>query len=138
MWTPVQAATELVLAENLQSLAQQAKAQQKPIAVLLGYAGVKSTENLKTLALLPELRSGELDGQAIFAEISMDGQASLIDFNGERITPAEFAQFHNFTSFPVMAFFNHEGEPVAERLISGAYDYYGYYLRQTLSNLRTP
>jgi hypothetical protein len=130
-----QAATPLLVAENLTVIAKKAKGQKKPIALLLGYSAVKSTENLKNEALLPYLQGGELDSLAIFAEINMDGQASLIDFNGDQVKPEEFAQFHNFTSFPVMAFFNAEGEPVADRLISGAYDYYGYYLIERLKSI---
>ncbi len=122
-------ATELNLATNLQQLGEQAREENIPIAILFTYKGIHSGVQLKEQALLPELRSGELDGFALFREIEVNAERTIIDFYGEPTPSSEFQQMYNLTNLPVMIFVNGDGEPIADPLFSGAYEYYGFYLK---------
>jgi thioredoxin-related protein len=128
-----QAETPMPLAANLQQDAEIASQANVPIAILFTAKGVKSGEKLKDNALIPELMSGDLDGLVIFREIQVNTDETTIDFYGDPMPNREFKSLYNLTSLPVVIFVNAEGDEIAEPLLSGAYDYYGYYLRIQLN-----
>jgi uncharacterized protein (UPF0210 family) len=131
-----QAATQsqapLLLAKNLQSLAHEAQQHNIPIGILFSYQGLKSTQNLKELALLPALSSAQFTGKALFTEIQLNDGGQTIDFYSVLTDNQEFKALYNLTSLPVLIFVNPKGEPIAEPLLSGAYDFYVHYLQQHL------
>ncbi len=129
---PVQAAMDLPLATDLQALGKQAEAKQIPIAILFTAEGLKSREKLLDEALIPELRSGELDGKVLFVEIQANTDRVVKDFYGEPTPSRAFRQLYNLYSLPVVVFVNGEGDVLTEPLMSGAYDYYGFYLKQKI------
>ena len=126
-------AADLPLAINLQQLGEQARKAHIPIVLVFTYQGIRSGEQLKEEALLPELRSGELDGFAFFREIVVNDNRKIIDFYGEPTSSKVFQQLYNLTSLPVVIFVNADGEEIADPLLSGAYDYYAFYLKQQIN-----
>ncbi|MBN2865589.1 MAG: hypothetical protein JXK16_06235, partial [Thiotrichales bacterium] len=98
----VHAASEMPLAHNLYEDGQQALQKNIPIAILLSYKGLKSTENLKEEALYPNLLSGIFDDQVIFREIEINTDHTLIDFYNEPLAAREFQTFYNVTSLPAL------------------------------------
>lgn len=131
--TALAAAEPLVPAENFLVDGQLAQQDNKPIAILLLHEGVRSAQQLKELALLPNLLSGAFDGKVLFREIAVNQPGNLIDFYGEPLPKAEFRSLFNVTSLPAMVFVDAQGNPLTEPLFSGAYDFYGYYLKQKLN-----
>lgn len=123
----------LPIATNLQSLGQQAAQENIPIALLFTSKGLKSTARLKDDAILPALYSGQLDGKVIMQEIEVNTKATTIDFYGESIANKEFKQLYNLTSLPVVIFVNSDGDEINSPLMSGAYDYYFFYLKDSIN-----
>lgn len=123
----------LPLAKNLQLLGQQAAKQNIPIALLFTSKGLKSTSKLKDDAILPALYSGQLDGLVLMREIEVNTEATTIDFYGEVIANKEFKQLYNLTSLPVVIFVNGDGDEINPPLMSGAYDYYFFYLKDSIN-----
>jgi len=123
----------LPLADNLQTLGQKAIQNNIPIAILFSAKGLKSTERLKEEAILPALYSGSLEGYVLMREIQVNTDSKTIDFYGEAVSNQEFKQLYNLTSLPVVLFFNGDGEEITAPLLSGAYDYYFFYLKNSIN-----
>ena len=123
----------LPLATNLQQLGEKAAKDNIPIALLFTSKGLKSTTKLKDQAILPALYSGQLNGKVLMQEIEVNTDATTIDFYGEAIANKEFKQLYNLTSLPVVLFVNSDGDEINERLISGAYDFYFFYLKDKIN-----
>jgi len=123
----------LPIASNLQELGKQASKQNLPIAIFFSAKKLKSTSNLKDEAILPVLYSGQLDGHVLMTEINVNVDKTTIDFYGDTTPNPEFKDLYNLTSLPVMVFVNGEGEVITEQLLSGAYDYYPFYLKESIN-----
>lgn len=123
----------LPIAIDLQQLGSLALKDNLPIAILFSSKGLKSTLKLKEEALYPVLLSGELTGYVLFTEIQVNDKGSTIDFYGEKMENSEFKGLYNLTSLPAVIFVNGEGNVVTEQLLSGAYDYYYFYLKQSIN-----
>ena len=124
----------LPIATNLKTLGQQALKQNIPIAILFSAKGLNSTEKLKDLALYPALRSGNLDGRVLFTEIEVNVNSKTVDFYGEPLANKEYKALYNLSSLPVVVFVDGEGDVITEQLLAGAYDYYYFYLKQSINN----
>lgn len=124
----------LPVATNLQTLGQQALKQNIPIAILFSAKGLKSTAKIKDLALYPALRSGELDGRVLFTEIEVNVDSNTVDFYGEPMANREYKALYNLSSLPVVIFVDGEGNVITEQLLAGAYDYYYFYLKQSINS----
>jgi len=124
----------LPIATNLQKLGQKALKENLPIAILFDSKGLKSTAKLKDEAILPSLFSGQLDGYVYMTEIHVNDDQTTVDFYGDTTPNIEFKSLYNLTSLPVVIFVNGEGEVITDQLLSGAYDYYHYYLKQSINN----
>ncbi|MDX1352170.1 MAG: hypothetical protein R3254_04105 [Thiomicrorhabdus sp.] len=127
----------LPIAKNLQELGKQAKKENLPIAILFSAKGLKSTVNLKDEAIVPTLYSGALDGFVLMTEINVNVDETTIDFYGEQMANAEFKALYNLSSLPVVIFVNGDGEVITEQLLSGAYDFYPFYLKQSINKALT-
>lgn len=123
----------LPLAKDLQQLGKQAVQRNLPIAILFSAKGLKSTTKLKDEAILPTLYSGRLDGYVLMTEVHVNVDETTVDFYGDATPNQEFKALYNLTSLPVVIFVNGEGEVIHEQLLSGAYDYYPFYLKQSIN-----
>ena len=123
----------LPLATNLEQLGKQAAKANIPIALLFTSKGLKSTANLKDEAILPALYNGQLDGKVLMQEIEVNTAATTIDFYGETVANKEFKQLYNLTSLPVVVFVNSDGDEINQPLLSGAYDFYFFYLKDRIN-----
>lgn len=129
----VKAASDMPLASNLYKDAQYAKKHNLPIAILLVHKGVKSGQVLKQEAIYPNLLSGLFDNKVIFREIEVNVPGEIIDFYGEPLPNREYQTLFNITSLPAMIFVDAQGNELTSPLFSGAYEYYGHYLKQKLN-----
>jgi len=124
----------LPIATNLQELGKKALKQNIPIAILFSAKGLKSTQDLKDEAIVPMLYSGDLEGFVLMTEINVNVDETTIDFYGDAMPNEEFKDLYNLTSLPVVIFVNGEGEVITDQLLSGAYDFYPHYLKQSINN----
>ncbi|MBO1924443.1 hypothetical protein [Thiomicrorhabdus sp. 6S3-12] len=127
------AAAELVPASNFLEDGKKAAQLNQPIAILLVHKGVRSGIMLKEEALLPNLLSGVFDDKVMFREIEVNVDGTVIDFYGEPMQRKEFQTLFNITSLPAMVFVDSEGDQLTSPLFSGAYEFYGFYLKRKLN-----
>ena len=127
------ASEPLLPAVNLAEDGKIAAQKNQPIAILLLSSRVKSGRVLKEEALLPNLMSGVFDGKVMFREIAVNEAGTVVDFYGEALPRAEYKALFNISSLPALVFVNAEGEPLTTPLFSGAYEFYGFYLKRKLN-----
>jgi len=123
----------LPIATDLQTLGKEAIKQNIPIAILFSAKGLKSTQKLKDEAIEPTLYSGALDGYVLMTEINVNVDESTVDFYGDKMPNEEFKDLYNLTSLPVVIFVDGEGSVLTDQLLSGAYDFYPHYLKQSIN-----
>lgn len=127
------AAEPLTPARNLAEDGKLAASKNQPIAILIYSSAVKSGRDLKDEALVPNLMSGVFDGKVLFKEIAVNEDGTVVDFYGEVLPKKEYQALFNITSLPAVVFVNSEGEQLTPALFSGAYDFYGHYLKRKLN-----
>ena len=130
---PLHAAELLLPANNLAEVGKLAASNNQPIAILIYSSAVKSGQDLKDEALLPNLLSGAFDDKVLFREIAVNEGGNVVDFYGETLPKNEYQALFNITSLPALVFVDAEGEQLTTPLYSGAYDFYGYYLKRKLN-----
>ncbi len=81
----------------------------------------------------PLLNSKVYSQQVIFRELVWDATESMIDFEGEEITRAEFAETFDAKLTPTVLFLDGEGEEIAPRITGYvSNDYFGYYFEAAI------
>lgn len=128
-----QAAEPLLPASNFAEDGKLAEQNNQPIAILLLSSAVNSGQVLKDEALVPNLMSGIFDGKVLFREVAVNESGTIVDFYGEALPRSEYQLLFNITSLPAVVFVNAEGEQLTTPLFSGAYEFYGFYLKRKLN-----
>jgi thioredoxin-related protein len=90
----------------------------------------------------PMHESAAWRAKTLMVEVMLDGEAALIDFDGEKTTPREFAKRFGIRSVPTVIVFDTQGKPAAEPVIGlASADFYAAYLEraieQGLAKVRT-
>ena len=126
-------------AESLQDAhdfrALQQEMQNKKLPLLLAfradYCGF--CKRLEAEYLQPMITSGKYDSRILIRSFNMGDEASVIDFNGDKIDVDEFAARHKVSLTPTLVFLNAQGEEIAERLLGyNSPDFYGAYLENAI------
>jgi thioredoxin-related protein len=123
-------------AKNLQMDARHATDAGVPLIVLVSLADCPHCETVKRSHLLPLLSSSQTK-PVFIRQIELKGSDSLIGFNGEKMTHAEFARLNKAAIAPVIFFFGARGESVAEPLIGAMIpDFYGAHFDAALATAK--
>lgn len=131
----VAAVTALPPARDFKADAEKARRERVPIVVMVSLDGCPHCETVRRSHLLPLLRAK--NPAAILRQVELKGGASLIDFNGQKTTHAEFAQRHRAAIAPVVLFFDAEGRSAAEPIVGASIpDFYGAYLETAMISAR--
>jgi hypothetical protein len=105
-----------------------------PVIVLVSLGGCPQCEVVRRSHLLPLLAARAEGAPPLVRQVELGGGAALIDFNGEKITHAEFARRHQVKIAPVVFFFDGNGKPAAEPLLGAMIpDFYGAYFDEALA-----
>jgi len=129
----VSVAERIEPARNLQADTNRAAMAGIPLIVLVSLANCPHCEVVRRSYLLPLLRQTP-NAPALIRQVELNGKDSLIGFNGEMLTHAEFSRRNKATVAPVVLFFGADGERIAEPLLGVMLpDFYGAYFDAALA-----
>lgn len=104
-----------------------------PIVVFVSQTGCQPCEALRQQVLFPMMRSGMMQEQAVFRELSLDDGFTVEDFDGAEISGAKFARRYAADITPTLVFLDSSGkELVKKRLGISNIEYYGFYLGKSI------
>lgn len=83
--------------------------------------------------LVPMHRGGKYQKKALFRELKIDSDNAILDFNGQKITPKQFAQRYHSRFTPTLLFLDNKGQALVANMIGvNTPEFYGYYLDQSI------
>ena len=120
----IAASSELPRAENLQTDAQQAVTDKKPIVLFFTLPNCSYCRIVRYDYFLPMLKQRAVIDQPIIREISVTGQNRVTLFDGQRVSEAELAERYKVQMTPTVLFVNHEGDVVGNSILGGDHSNY--------------
>ena len=120
----ISTAAELPKAENLQTDAQQAVTDKKPIVLFFTLPNCSYCRIVRYDYFLPLLKQRTGNDQPIIREISVTGQNRVTLFDGQRVTETELAERYKVQMTPTVLFVNHEGDVVGNSILGGDHPNY--------------
>ncbi len=118
------ASAELPRADNLQTDAQQAVTDKKPIVLFFTLPNCSYCRIVRYDYFLPLLKQRTGNDQPIIREISVIGQNRVTLFDGQRLTETELAERYKVQMTPTVLFVNHEGDVVGNSILGGDHPNY--------------
>ncbi len=115
---------ELSRAENLQTDAQQAATDKKPIVLFFTLPNCSYCRIVRYDYFLPLLKQRTGNEQPIIREISVTGQNRVTLFDGQRVSEAALAERYKVQMTPTVLFVNHEGDIVGNSILGGDHTNY--------------
>lgn len=120
-------------AGNLAADGRTAAAHETPILIEIARRGCSYCEKVRENFLKPMVRSGDYRGRVIFRQLQVDAESPLVDFDGRRIAPRDFAQRYHVTFTPTVLLLDAHGKLLAKPLIGlTTEDFYGAFLDQAI------
>jgi thioredoxin-related protein len=120
----IAASAELPRAENLQTDAQQAVIDKKPIVLFFTLPNCSYCRIVRYDYFLPLLKQRTGNDQPIIREISVTGQNRVTLFDGQRLTETELAERYKVQMTPTVLFVNYEGDVVGKSILGGDHPNY--------------
>jgi thioredoxin-related protein len=120
----IAASAELPRAENLQTDAQQAATDKKPIVLFFTLPNCSYCRIVRYDYFLPLLKQRTGNEQPIIREISVTGQNRVTLFDGQRVSEAALAERYKVQMTPTVLFVNHEGDIVGNSILGGDHTNY--------------
>jgi len=120
----IAASAELPRADNLQTDAQQAVIDKKPIVLFFTLPNCSYCRIVRYDYFLPLLKQRTGNDQPIIREISVTGQNRVTLFDGQRLTETELAERYKVHMTPTVLFVNHEGDVVGNSILGGDHPNY--------------
>lgn len=121
-------------ARDLQQDARLATARGIPLVVMVSLAGCHHCETVRRSHLLPLLKQSPSAPTPMIRQVELSGSETLIDFNGKKMSHADFARRNRVSIAPVVLFFGADGERIADPLVGAMIpDFYGSYLDAALA-----
>jgi thioredoxin-related protein len=118
------ASAELPRTDNLQTDAQQAVTDKKPIVLFFTLPNCSYCRIVRYDYFLPLLKQRTGNDQPIIREISVIGQNRVTLFDGQRLTETELAERYKVQMTPTVLFVNHEGDVVGNSILGGDHPNY--------------
>ncbi len=115
---------ELSRAENLQTDAQQAATDKKPIVLFFTLPNCSYCRIVRYDYFLPLLKQRTGNEQPIIREISVTGQNRVTLFDGQSVSEAALAERYKVQMTPTVLFVNHEGDIVGNSILGGDHTNY--------------
>ena len=87
--------------------------------------------------LLPMQRNAEYNAKVLIRYISLDAYETLVDFDGQSMTTAEFAERYDISLTPTLLFLNADGVEMSEKLVGiWSEDFYGGFIDNRIDEAR--
>ena len=132
---PMLAAADALLpeADDLAADGRAATATGVPILIEMSRRGCIYCEKVREDFLKPMVRSGDYRGRVIFRQLHVDAERPLIDFDGRRIGPREFARRYHVGLTPTVLLLDAQGRLLAKPLVGlTTEDFYGAILDEAI------
>lgn len=83
--------------------------------------------------LVPMHRGGKYQNKALFRELKIDSDSAIVDFDGQKIMPKQFAKRYQSTFTPTLLFLDKKGQALVTNMVGvNTPEFYGYYLDQSI------
>lgn len=132
---PLQTMADALLPEagNLAADGRTAAAHETPILIEIARRGCTYCEKVREDFLKPMVRSGDYRGRIIFRQLHVDAELPLVDFDGRRIAPRDFAQRYHVNFTPTVLLLDAKGRLLAKPLVGlTTEDFYGAFLDEAI------
>lgn len=107
----------IINSQNLQADGQLALKTQKPILILFSMQGCSYCEYVEEEHLKPMLRNARYMSKVIIRRVMTDSYTDMIDFNGNKISSADFAHRYGAYLTPTVVFVDHEGNKLVPSIL---------------------
>lgn len=88
--------------------------------------------------LAPMHRGGLYQHKALIRELKIDSNSLILDFNGQQVTPKQFAKVYQATFTPTLLFLDGKGRALVPNMVGvNTPEFYGYYLDQSIDEAIT-
>lgn len=88
--------------------------------------------------LAPMHRGGLYQKKALIRELKIDSDSVILDFNGQQVTPKQFAKSYQATFTPTLLFLDGKGQALVPNMVGvNTPEFYGYYLDQSIDEAIT-
>jgi len=105
----------------------------RPIVVFISQTGCEFCAALRQKVLFPMMRSGQMQKQAVFREVSLDEGFAVEDFDGAMIAGRKFAQRYAADVTPTLLFLDSNGNELTKKRVGiSNIEYYGFYLGRSI------
>lgn len=92
---------------------------------------------LEDLFLLPMQRNAEYDEKILIRTVSLDSFETLVDFDGQSVSTAEFASRYQVSLTPTLLFLNAQGKEMSDKLVGiWSEDFYGGFIDSRIDEAR--
>ena len=92
---------------------------------------------LEDLFLLPMQRNAEYDEKILIRMVSLDSFETLVDFDGQSVSTAEFASRYQVSLTPTLLFLNADGREMSDKLVGiWSEDFYGGFIDSRIDEAR--
>jgi thioredoxin-related protein len=92
---------------------------------------------LEQLFLLPMQRNAEYDEKILIRTVSLDNFETLVDFDGQSVSTAEFASRYEVSLTPTLLFLNADGKEMSDKLVGiWSEDFYGGFIDSRIDEAR--
>lgn len=107
-----------------------------PMVVLFSQKACRWCDQART-HLVPMARAANEDGPALFRQINLDADATLIDFSGRQTTQRAFARTEKIRFTPTVVIFDAKGERLGDPILGMRLpDFYSQYVEQAIEDAR--
>lgn len=122
-------------ASSLQDDGKRSRATGQPIIVFMSQKDCEFCHLLRTRVLIPMIRAGAFESNAILREVSLDPGTKLRDFDGEELSGRDFAARYEVFVTPTLLFLDSEGKKLADPIVGTSnIDLYEFYLKRAVDN----
>ena len=92
---------------------------------------------LEQLFLLPMQRNAEYDAKILIRTVSLDSFETLVDFDGQSMSTADFASRYGVSLTPTLLFLNADGKEMSDKLVGiWSEDFYGGFIDNRIDEAR--
>jgi thioredoxin-related protein len=130
--------TSMIQVQDLREEARLAKSEGLILVLEISSDSCPYCRKIEKLFLLPMQRNAEYDDKILIRSVSLDEFETLVDFEGESISGAEFAARYQASLTPTLLFLNADGTEMTDKLVGiWSEDFYGGFIDDRIEQARS-
>jgi thioredoxin-related protein len=125
---------DLPVAYDLQNDARQAGREHLPLLIFFSAKSCHYCEDMRELFLAPMVARGDYAGKVIMREVQVESGLALRDFDGRKVSHADFAQRRGIFLTPQIRFLDPSGKELVPGLVGlSTPELFGGYLEEAIA-----